>query len=145
MKLIYNIINYRPMNGGFLEFKIRLTKADWILINQFKPKPLSVTCSVADADHIAELSSNISQGKSYFGATELIFDIGLTFNEIKQEEVDSYWESPSFKVDLIVLESPLSNMLEYITEQLKEQMLKKKQSIPQNDESCWGEELAIDY
>ncbi|WP_321368024.1 hypothetical protein [uncultured Desulfuromusa sp.] len=145
MKLIYNIINYRAQSGGLLELKIRLTKADWILINQFKAKPLSVICSVTESDFIADTSENISIEKPQFGTTDLTFNIGLNFNEIKQEETDSYWESPVFKVDLNVLQSPLSNMLEYISQQLTEQMFEKKSSVPQNDGSCWEEELTIEF
>ena len=144
MKIIYNIINHCNTGGGIIEFKLRLAKTEWVLINQFPNKKLSARHTFED-DYLASTSNNVEKGKRGFGEINLVFNFNLDFKEVQQEGADSFWESETFTLRATLTEEPLKTIIDSIAEQLKNQIIAIEILVPGEDDSCWAEELVIDY
>ena len=142
MKIIHNIINYQR-GGGFLEFKLQLSKEDWILINCFQHKPLRASCSINELDTIKNLSDGIEKSNQGFGNPYLKITFETNFTEVITEENETYWVSPLYRIELNHVSPSFQEMLKEIADDLKKQVNEMNSSVRRSDNSCWGEKLEI--
>jgi len=148
MKIIYSIINYEGSSspGGFLEFKLHLSKKDWILIKQFPKKTMKFTFNLEDKDLIKD--TNISfkaNGMTNGGMQQFESEIKNEFSEIKEKDKEEYWESSIYRIELLTCKPPLKDLLFSIAEQLQFQLKDMSSKVPETDPSCWNEEQEIQY
>lgn len=150
MKVIYSIYNQVEKPIGELHFKLVLNKEDFVLVNQF-PSERFFSETKVDKVYFPNMSGSnlIRKETEQFYYLFFKLEADKLYKKLEKTEKGEivYWETKEYWLKKTIMQgtqSSLDILNKFITD-IKGVMTYCKSQVPDEDSSCWNEEIEIKY
>lgn len=142
MKFIYSIYEDHYTHLSEVRFTLVLDKTDFVIINQFRDEQFYITDKV-DSFYFPEYSESLlKEGNGEF--IKIRWDKNSVKPIVRDHKVVG-WESPEFYFKKCAGDRSALDVLKEYADKISKIMRECKETIPEEDSSCFEKEMKIEY